>query len=179
MVVLETLAPPERVAFLLKEVFGYSYKEIAEAINKSEANSRQIVRRAKEKVWSNKPTRPVDPAEHERLVAEFIVASSSESMESFAVILSEDAVFYTDHGGKAAVNKRAIHGPDKIGRFILGIIRRFTTETYRVEVNNVNGSPGLVAYDDDTPSSVMTFAIFEGKIQNIYSVRNSDKLVGI
>lgn len=177
MIVLETLAPAERAAFLLREIFGYSYDEIAEAINKSSANCRQLVKRAKDKVRAAKPARTADQREVERLVNAFIVASASPTMDSFATILAEDAVFHTDHGGKAAANKRPIFGADKIARFIHGILSRFTSTDHEVIVAEINGSPGLIAYEDGEPSSAMTFSIVDGKIQDIYSVRNPEKLV--
>jgi RNA polymerase sigma-70 factor (ECF subfamily) len=138
-----------------------------------------MVKRARQKIHAEKPKRSVNPDDHERLLKGFIAASSEDSMDRFAAILAEDAVFYTDHGGKAIANKRAIFGADKISRFVLGIRRRFAPDDYRLEVRTINGMPGLVAFEGDAPSSAMTFDIADGRIQNIYTVRNPEKLAGL
>lgn len=176
LVLLENLAPPERAAFLLKEVFGYTYREIADTLDKSEANCRQMVKRARDRITENKPRHAINPAEHERLISEFVTASQEQSMDRFSAILAEDAIFYTDHGGKAIANKRAIFGIDKIGRFLQGLTKRFRPDDYRIEVRVINGAPGLVAFESGEPSSATTFVIENGRIQTIYSVRNPDKL---
>lgn len=100
-------------------------------------------------------------------------------MDRFSTILAEDAILYTDHGGKIIANKRSIMGADKIGRFIQGLMKRFQPDDYRVEIRTINGAPGLVAYEGSEPSSVTTFVVEEGVIQTIYSVRNPDKLAGL
>ncbi|MFP6581277.1 MAG: sigma-70 family RNA polymerase sigma factor [Candidatus Hydrogenedentota bacterium] len=179
LVLLENLAPPERAAFLLMEVFGYTYSEIADTLEKSEANCRQIVKRAKDRIQEYKPRHAIDPAEHERLVSEFIAASQEQNMDRFSAILAEDAVLYTDHGGKVIANKRAIFGAVNIGRFIHGLMKRFRPENYRMEARIINGTQGLVAYEGDKPSSVTTFAIQDGHIQTIYTVPNPDKLAAL
>lgn len=179
LVVLENLAPTERAAYLLKEVFDYSYAEIATILGKTEANCRQIAKRAKDRVLENKPRFEADQAEVTRLVEEFIAATMETDMERFSSILAEDAVLYTDHGGKIIANKRAILGAVKIAKFVVGLATRFMPANYRMEIRTVNGAPGLVAFDGNHPESVTSFAVRDGRIQAIYTMRNPEKLAGV
>ena len=179
LVVLENLAPTERAAYLLKEVFDYSYAEIATILGKTEANCRQIAKRARDRVLENKPRYEADAAEVTRLVEEFIAATLENDMDRFSTILAEDAVLYTDHGGKIIANKRAILGGVKIAKFIMGLAIRFMPANYRMEIRTVNGAPGLVAFDGNHPESVTSFAVRDGRIQTIYTMRNPDKLTGL
>ena len=179
LVVLENLAPVERAAYLLKEVFDYSYAEIADILNKSEANCRQIAKRARDRVHENKPRYKADESEVMRLVEEFVAATMDTDMERFSNILAEDAVLYTDHGGKIIANKRAIFGAIKIAKFIMGLATRFMPANYSMQIRTVNGAPGLVAFDGTNPESVTSFVVMDGRIQTIYTMRNPEKLIGL
>ena len=176
LVMLEKLAPPERAAFLLKEVLDQPYAEIAHVLEKSEANCRQMVKRAKDRISGEQQRFDVDPDEHEKLVNQFVEASALQDYDKFVTILSDDAVFYTDHGGKAKANKRPIFGPDKIVRFLLGLQKRFLPEDFSMRLVELNGLPGLASFEGEKLDSLVTFDIQDGKIQQIFSIRNPDKL---
>jgi RNA polymerase sigma-70 factor (ECF subfamily) len=176
LVMLEKLAPPERAAFLLKEVLDQPYAEIAHILEKSEANCRQMVKRAKDRISGERTRFEVDPDEHEKLVNRFVEASALQDYDQFVSLLADDAVFYTDHGGKAQANKRPIFGADKIVRFLFGLQRRFLPEDFSMKLVELNGLIGLANFDGETLDSVVTFDIQDGKIQQIFSIRNPDKL---
>lgn len=176
LLMLERLNPTERAAFLLREVFDYPYEHIAEMLGKTEANCRQIVKRAKQRVQTAHRRFEAPREEHERLVTGFIAAVNSGDAEAIAGLLTEDAAFHADHGGKVAANKRMIVGADKIGRFMVGIQTRFAPENLQARVATVNGRMGVIVYEGDRPYTAFSFETESGRIAAIYSMRNPDKL---
>ena len=176
LVVLESLSPLERAAFLLKDVFDYDYKEIAEIVGKTPANCRQIVKRAREHVTQRHQRFDVDPAEQERMVLQFIDATTRGDIDALVGALAEDAALHTDHGGKAIAARRVIHGASKVARFFVGVNQRFPQKNSEIQIRAINGRPGVIMYADGKPVTVITFEVEAGHIKNIYVVRNPDKL---
>lgn len=177
LLMLERLNPTERAAFLLREVFDYPYEHIAEMLDKSEANCRQIVKRAKDHIQMSRQRFTAPREEHERLVLGFVAAVNSGDTSAIASLLTEDATFHADHGGKAAANKRTIFGPDKISRFLVGVQTRFTPENLEARLASVNGRLGVLMYEGGRPYTVFSVETDNGRIAAIYSMRNPDKLV--
>ena len=175
MLMLEALGPAERAVFLLREVFGYDYAETAAIVDKSEANCRQIVRRAKEHLQANAkpPTPPTDQAR--RLVEEFLAAAESGDVQHVLSLLAEESTVYSDGGGKVKAAGRAILGADRVSRFLLGIWPHFITPMQHSRVN-INGSPGLVARSGGQVHYTLSFEVSADRIQAIYIVCNPDKL---
>jgi RNA polymerase sigma-70 factor, ECF subfamily len=176
MVVLEALTPAERAAYLLRRIFDQDYADIAASLDKNEANCRQLVKRATDRIRNKAHRFDADPSEHERLLTEFMTAMATSDMDRFADILVEDAVLYTDHGGKVIANKRAILGASKIGRFIIGLTTRFKPDDFRAEIRTINGLPALVFYEGTAVSSVTTLHVEDRKIRYLYTIRNPEKL---
>jgi RNA polymerase sigma-70 factor (ECF subfamily) len=175
MLILEALRPAERAVFLLREVFGYDYAETAAIVGKSEANCRQIVRRAKEHLQANAkpPATPTDQAR--RLVEEFLAATESGDMQHVLSLLAEESTVYSDGGGKVKAAGRAIRGADHVSRFLLGIWPRFIAPMQHSRVN-INGSPGLVLRSGGQVHYTLSFEVADDRIQAIYIVCNPDKL---
>ncbi len=178
LVVLENLSPAERAAFLLREVFDLDYGSIAEVLERTEANCRQIVKRARDRVALRRPHPVSSPEEDSELVARLVSATLARDVEGMKELLAGDAAFHTDHGGKAPAAQRTIHGADKIARFILGIQERFSAPEGETRVCMVNGRPGIVETVGGTITTAITFEIVNGKIQSLFAVRNPDKLKG-
>lgn len=176
MLMLERLNPVERAAFLLREVFDYPYDHIAEMLGKSEANCRQIVKRARGHIQTARRRYDTPREDHERLVTRFIAAVSSGDAEAIAALLTEDAAFHADHGGKVAANKRTILGAAKIGRFMVGIQRRFAPANLQARLALINGRLGVIVYEGERPYSAFSIETEDGRIRAIYSMRNPDKL---
>lgn len=176
LVLLETLSPNERAAFLLREVFDCDYKEIAAALGKSEANSRQIVRRAKGRLAGRDRRFVVTADEHQRLTEAFIGCIGTGDYEGLSALFAEEAVLHTDHGGKALSARRPIFGPDHITRLFLGLMRRPENQRLDSRVMEVNGRPGLVLLDGAQVFGVFSFHIQDGLIQTLYFMRNPEKL---
>ena len=178
LVLLESLSPVERAVFLLREVFDYEYSEIAAIVNKSEANCRQLFKRARQRVTERQSRYEVSEEEQQELVVKFATACTTGDLNGLISLLAEDIVIYTDGGGVVQAARNPIHSPDKVARFLLGIINR-TPERYTVRFTSLNGQPGMIAYLEGHPLTTLALDIYNGKLQNIYLVANPDKLVGL
>jgi RNA polymerase sigma-70 factor (ECF subfamily) len=178
LVLLERLSPVERAAFLLREVFGYPYDEIAEVIGKSEANTRQLVTRARRHVDDERPRFDVSREEHEALTDSFLEATQSGDTDGLIALLADDVYAYTDGGGKVQAARRPIHGRDPVARFMVAIARpergAAGITLHRVEVN---GQPGRLMVDaDGQPVGVLSLDVADGLVQTVHIVINPDKL---
>ncbi|MBX3740950.1 MAG: RNA polymerase sigma-70 factor [Akkermansiaceae bacterium] len=179
MMMLEELSPVERAVFLLREAFGHDYDAIAEIVGKSAANCRQMVSRAKTRLSRAEEAQPTATEEAERLVKEFIQATQTGELTELIAMLTEDAVLYSDGGGKVRAAILPIHGPDKIGRMFIGLRRFHPDSPPPARFVRINGSPGVIIRGGDGNLSAMTFAFGGGKLKAIYIVRNPDKLAGV
>ena len=139
LVLLEQLNPAERAVFLLREVFDYAYPEIARIVGKSEAACRQIFSRANKRVVENRPRFDSDPAQHQRLLREFVAAVESGSLETLVSLLAEDVTFWADGGGQIrGAATRPINGAGDVAAFVLASVRLSPRGVAR-EFTNVNG----------------------------------------
>jgi RNA polymerase sigma-70 factor (ECF subfamily) len=176
LMLLERLTPMERAVFLLREVFDYDYAEIAEMLGQSEANCRQILRRAKQHVTEDRPRFDVSPQEQQRMLQEFLQATSHGDMQGLLALLSKDVVLYTDGGGKATAVPNPIYGPEHVARFFVEAPAKFMPGDVVRRFAEINGQPGIVVYHRGQVFGVLTMDVSEGRICNIYIVRNPDKL---
>ncbi len=179
LVLLESLSPVERAVFLLREVFDYDYAEISRIVGKSEANCRQISRRARQAVAARRPRFDHSPEQEERLVEQFIETCMSGDMEGLLKMMSEDITLWTDGGGRVRAARNPIYGSDRVARFLSGIIAR-APEGLTIRRARVNGQPGIVSYyADGSPQGAATFDISGGRIVAIRLVVNPEKLGNI
>ena len=177
LVVLETLSPLERAVFVLREVFGYDYGELAAMLHKSEAAVRQLAHRAREHVQARRPRFDHDEERRRAAVEQFLIATLTGDMKGLMSTLSEDAVLLSDGGGVVQAARKPILGPDRIARFFLGLAAKYMTPAHRAEIATVNGSVGLLLWDDETLDSVIGFDVLDGKVVRVHAVRNPAKLV--
>jgi RNA polymerase sigma-70 factor, ECF subfamily len=179
LVLLESLTPVERAVFLLREVFGYEYGEIAPLVGKSEANCRQISRRARQSVAARRPRFESSPEQEKRLMDGFLEATLSGDMEAIIELLSEDVILYSDGGGKTRAPLNPIHGADNVARFLAGIMGRIPPG-FTVRKTRVNGRPGYVSYlGDGSPQSVVTFDVLDNRVRTIRLLVNPEKLANL
>ncbi|HEX6981367.1 MAG TPA: RNA polymerase sigma-70 factor [Balneolaceae bacterium] len=175
LVVLEQLNPVQRAVFILREVFDYDYSSVAEIINKSESHCRKIAQRARESVQKKKPRFEKNTAEQRELVTTFIKAMQDGELTEVEGMLAEEAILYSDGGGKVAAVRKPVAGATKIAKFLTGI-QKGVTQALRVEFTDINGEPGMITYLDEQLNNVWSFHIEDDKIQSIYVVLNPDKL---
>jgi RNA polymerase sigma-70 factor, ECF subfamily len=178
LVLLESLNPVERAVFLLREVFDYDYEEISRIVGKSEANCRQIAHRARQSVAARRPRFERSPEQEERLTERFVEACMSGDMEGLISLLSEDITLWSDGGGKVAAAPYPIHGPERVARFLLGVLRT-VPPGFSARPVRVNGGPGVVGYVDGHPTGVVALDVADERLRSVHIVVNPDKLQAI
>lgn len=177
LVVLESLSPVERAVFLLREVFEYSYEDIAEIVDRSEANCRQIFGRARQHLRTHRARYETSTEQSETLLRSFLAAARDGDLEQLVDLLAADAVFYGDGGGKATALRQPLYGRDRVAAFILNLFRQAPRFGVTVEPVLVNGGPGIITHDSQGKVvSVLSLEVLDGVIQTVRSVVNPDKL---
>ena len=177
LVLLERLSPIERAVFLLHEVFDFEYAEIARIVDKTEANCRQLLARARKRIGSSRARFEADPEQARRLTQRFTEASVAGDMDGLLATLAEDITLWADGGGKVpGAALKPVRGATPVARFVLGIMRRFVPAETTVRPAVINGQPGFIAYVSGRPLSALIFDIREGRVHTIYAIGNPDKL---
>ena len=176
LMLLERLSPLERAALLLRDVFEYAYSELASILDQSEANCRQILRRAHLHVKAANKRFDASREQRAELLRRFSEASFKGDMEGLVALLAKDAVFYSDGGGKAPALPKPIYGAATIARGVLEGLRRLVPRNLVRRHLDVNGKPGIVSYLDGHPFSVFSIEVSENRISQIFVVTNPEKL---
>lgn len=176
MLLLERLTPIERATLLLREVFDYEYSEIASILDQSEPNCRQVLRRARQHIKEPRTRFDASRQQRDELLRRFAEASSQGNLEGLVALLSKDAVFYSDGGGKAPALPKPIYGPENIARGVLEGLRRLVPRNLVRRSAEINGQPGIVSFLDGRPFSVFTLDVTDELISCIYVVTNPEKL---
>jgi RNA polymerase sigma-70 factor, ECF subfamily len=181
MLALERLSPTERAAFLLHDVFDARFSDVASILGKSEAACRQLATRARKAVRAARPSAPVSPETHARLLLAFSRAAASGDIAALTALLREDAVLFTDGGGKTLTALRPIRGAEKITRFFVGVAKKFAgrPSDFRAEFRAINGVLGGLAFIDGKVVQTLSLAVDGEKIVAIYIVQNPEKLSGL
>jgi RNA polymerase sigma-70 factor (ECF subfamily) len=178
LLLLERLTPTERAVFLLREVFELDFGDIAKSVGKSEANTRQILTRARGRLSDARPRYTVSRRESEAIVRQFRHACATGDVEELMSVLHADATLTSDGGGKASAATRPVLGADRITRFMLGYAGKVHWTESDFELVTINGTPGLLMRHPLSGNGTYSFDIEEGRIRAIYVVRNPDKLRG-
>lgn len=178
LVLLEQLSPTERAVFLLREVFELDFDEVARSIGKTEANARQILKRARGRLHDARPRFTASRRESEEIVRRFRHASVTGDMEALMGLLHPNATLVADGGGKAAAATRPVLGAERIAKFVLGYAGKLHYAESDFELVTINGAPGLLLRHPIGGTGAHSFDIVDGRIRAIYVVRNPDKLQG-
>ncbi len=175
---LEQLSPEQRAAFILREAFDYEYAEIADILNTSPQNSRQLVSRARRVLEHHKPQDPPVSHRDQALIKEFVKSISQGDTARLEALLAEDIVHYSDGNGAAGVARKPIKGREVVIRFYYGL-QRLAPPDMETRFMELNGRPALLILLGGAPYSTLCFHIVDGRVQNTYSVVNPEKLVGL
>jgi RNA polymerase sigma-70 factor (ECF subfamily) len=177
LLTLERLSPPERAAFLLHDVFAVEFDSVAQVLDRSSAACRKLAERARNQVMSERERFVARPEDEERLTQAFFAASATGDVEALTRLLAQDAVLYTDGGGKRNAALNPVYGRDRIARFFAGIIRKPTyVAPQAVVTRRVNQLPGCVLRYEGGDVVVAAIELQGDSIHRIYIVSNPDKL---
>jgi len=176
LTVLESLTPVERAVFLLHEVFDYDYDEIANIVDKTEANCRQLLRRARKSVLERRPRYKVTREQHMQVLSQFMQACMEGDLNGLIALLTADAVDYSDGGGEAGVALNVIYSAEKVARLWMGLAQKMP-EGMGFQIREVNGQPAILIHSPDGRLyAVILIDLAGDKIRATYAIVNPDKL---
>jgi RNA polymerase sigma-70 factor, ECF subfamily len=177
LLLLERLSPLERAVFVLREVFGFGFSEIASAVGRSEAACRQLAVRARRHMDLGRPRFEADRRERQELAARFFDALRDGDVDGLRALLAADVQMIGDGGGKAPALVRGVVGADKVARLLASTFPVLAEIDAKVEPRELNGQPGAILRDrDDRVVGTLTLDVLSGRIQSIRAVLNPDKL---
>ncbi|HUN35169.1 MAG TPA: RNA polymerase sigma-70 factor [Trebonia sp.] len=177
LLLLERLSPLERAVFVLRDVFGFSFPEIAAAVGRSEGACRQLAVRARRHMDEGRPRFEADRREREELAARFFGAVRDGDVDELRELLAADVQMLGDGGGKAPAFARAVAGAGNVARMLVAVFPLLAKVDATLQPREVNGQPGAVFRDrDGKVINTWTLDILEGRVQMIRSVQNPDKL---
>jgi RNA polymerase sigma-70 factor (ECF subfamily) len=177
LLLLERLSPLERAVFVLRDVFGLGFPEIASAVGRSEAACRQLAVRARRHMDAGRPRFEADRREREELAARFFDALREGDVEGLRELLAADVQMIGDGGGKAPQFAKPVIGAEKVARVLAAAFPLMVRIGVAVEPHEVNGQPGAILRDrDGKVLNTLTLDVLDGRIQTIRSVINPDKL---
>ncbi|WP_255954305.1 RNA polymerase sigma-70 factor [Streptomyces odontomachi] len=175
LLLLERLTPVERAVYVLREAFAYSHREVAETLDLSEANARQLYRRATAHVAAPERRFSAEPERLRALVESFLAAARDGDLSRLETLLAKDVTWSGDGGGKARAGRRPIEGRTKVVRFLAGGAIKFAGGM-DFQITEVNGAPGLLIREDAQLIAVATFELRDDVIAEMRAVVNPDKL---
>jgi RNA polymerase sigma-70 factor (ECF subfamily) len=174
LVLLERLTPVERAAYVLREAFGYPYAKVAEVLDLTEANARQLVHRAQQRIGTRTPA-AADPAEHRRLLAEFVAAAQAGDLPRFEQYLAADVVARSDGGGRVHASRKDVVGRERVALFLARVQARYWAGA-DLRLVEANGLPALLVVLDGAPFSLVGLELSERGIERLDIQVNPDKL---
>ena len=177
LILLQNLAPLERAVFLLREVFEYTYAEIAQVTDKSEANCRQVLHRAHQRLGEKRQRFTVSPEQQERMANQFLHTAVSGDVQGLLALLAEDVTFIGDANGKIPTALKPVHGASNVARGSMGNMKRLPPDI-QASIKDVNGQKAIVMYVGGQTYGVMLMELDQtgARIQDIFIVYNPDKL---
>ena len=180
LLVLETLTPVQRAVFVLREVFAFSYAEIAAAVGKSETAVRQLNQRARDRVHEKRHTAIATPAEAQSVVERFSIAAATGDVQALMDVLAPDVVYIGDGGGVVNAVRRPVLGPDKVARLVIGLLAKGDRMgEVGVRVGVFNAMPGVAVTIDGVLDQVTSIEVTHGVVTAVYCVRNPEKLSAV
>lgn len=177
LVVLESLSPAERTAWVLHDVFGVPFDEVADAVGRSPAAVRKLAARARAHLGERRPRFEVERASHEEAVGRFLAAAGGQDLAALTAVLDPDVVLTADGGGEVNAARRPVVGADKVARFVLGIVRR-SGAAQHARLVEVNGVPALALLDADDGrlDSLTVLTVDDGRVTRVDILRAPSKL---
>jgi RNA polymerase sigma-70 factor (TIGR02957 family) len=179
LVVLESLSPLERAVFVLREVFGYEYAEIAGFLDREEPAVRQTAHRARAHVQARRPRYDADEGARRELTERFLAACAGGDLNAVMELLAPDVTSWSDGGGKVTAATRPLHRADRVARWLLGVLGKPELAGVIGAVVEINGRPGVLFTLAGHPAGALTFEVADGRIRELRFQVNPDKLRGL
>ena len=176
LTLMERLTPPERAAFVLREAFAYSHSDIADMLDTSEANARQLHHRARQRLHEEAPRFRPDPAHWRVLVERFLDAARGGDVTALAAMLADNATSTADGGGQVGAARRPVIGRDRVARYLAGGFTRVSADIRLDFGAEVNGGPAVLAFVGPALGAVLFFEVADDRITELRIVANPDKL---
>jgi RNA polymerase sigma-70 factor (ECF subfamily) len=173
LVLLESLTPAERVAFVLHDVFGVPFAEIAETVGRSPDAVRQLASQARRHVREHRAG-AASREQHDAVARAFAAAATTGDLSALVTVLDPGVVLRSDGGGRVSAARHPVRGADRVGRFLLGL-PRLLPEAVLVPVETPDGL-GFLATLHDVPDALVTLEVRDGRITDVFIMRNPDKL---
>lgn len=173
--VLENLSPDQRAIYLLHDVFDYTFSEISDLLDKKPATCRKATQRARSRIRNNSLPQESSIKEDQQTINKFIEALRSRDMDKLQSILTDDAVLYSDGGGKATAAPKPIESMKKVSKFLMSIAEK-NQDNVSIENTYVNNRPGFKAFMGGELHSIWSFSIRDGRIDKVFSILNPEKL---
>ncbi|SEL16575.1 RNA polymerase sigma factor SigJ [Nonomuraea pusilla] len=179
LVLLETLTPDERAVFVLREVFGFGYDDIATAVGRSAATVRQMAHRARGHVQARrKRFEPADAATTAQITERFMTAAATGDLEGLLSLLAPDVTWTADSGGRTTAARRPVVGAERVAGVLMTMFRLERLGSLRIETVNCNNTPAMVV-GGERVEGVFLIEIADGRITHFYAIRNPDKLLAV
>ncbi len=175
LVVLETLSPAERTAWVLHDLFGLPFTEVAEVVGRSPDAVRQLAARARTHLQDRAPRFPVDAAQHEQTVNRFLAATAGGQLADLVAILDPKVTLISDGGGVVSAARHPIHGADRVARFLIGIAGKLGADD-EARIVDVNGFTGIAIYHGSEITGVISLTADNGRIIRVDIIRAPQKL---
>jgi RNA polymerase sigma-70 factor (ECF subfamily) len=175
LVVLESLSASERIAFVLHDVFGYAFDEVAQALDSTPQSARQHASRARRAVEARRPRFPATPEQQREIILAFGRAAREGDLDGLLSVLHPDVVFTSDGGGLVTAARKPIEGAERVARTVKALSAKGGADV-DFELVDVNGMPGFMGVDPDGVAMVMGFTVDDGRIVGIDVQRNPEKL---
>jgi RNA polymerase sigma-70 factor (ECF subfamily) len=175
LLLLERLTPPQRAVFVLREAFDYTYREIAEILDLTEANCQQLYRRARLQLAKGRSRFDASQEQGHRIAEEFLAAARTGDLTALESLLAADVVAWADGGGKTRAARRPVHGAARVARYLTGWMSR-EVPGLRVVVTEVNGQPGILGVVGDQLLVAVLISVAGSRVTAVHAVANPDKL---
>jgi RNA polymerase sigma-70 factor (ECF subfamily) len=175
LVVMETLSPAERTAFVLHDLFGVTFDEVAAIVGRAPAAVRQLASRARRHVRGQSPWPAADAAEHRRVVEAFASATASGDLAALIRVLDPDVVLVSDGGGLVTSARRPVLGADRVARFLLGVLAKEQAGDV-IDRVVINGAPGFAVYQQGELVTIASVTVAAGRVTRLDVVRAPGKL---
>lgn len=181
LVVLESLSPLERAVFVLREVFGYSYADIAGAVDRAEATVRQTAHRARAHVRARRPRFAADPGQRGEVTRRFLAACAGGDLNAVMELLAPEVTAWSDGGGKVTAARRPLYGPDHVARWLLGMLAKPSMQAVALEPARVNGEESVVFVHGGVARAALTYDLdaVDGRLVNLRLQVNPEKVAGL